>query len=75
MRDPDRIKPFCDRLARAWAKVPDMRFGQFVCNLYGECLKDPFFIEDDDSIKLVEEYAEKVSPFYGVKADEEYLGV
>ena len=32
MRDPSRIDRFCARLAKAWAKVPDWRFGQLISN-------------------------------------------
>lgn len=26
-RDVNRIQPFCDRLVKAWEKLPDWRFG------------------------------------------------
>ena len=29
-RDVNRIQPFCDRLAKAWEKLPDWRFGQMM---------------------------------------------
>ena len=32
-RDVNRIQPFCDRLAKAWEKLPDWRFGQLMVNL------------------------------------------
>ena len=35
-RDAGRIQPFCDRLARAWEKLPDWRFGQLMINLMRE---------------------------------------
>lgn len=55
MRDPKRIKKFCDRLAKAWeSAVPDWRFGQLICNILGGY--DPFFVEDDDMINGIEKY-------------------
>ena len=57
MRDPKRIKDFCDRLAVAWENnVPDWRFGQMICNVFGEMAieQDPFFPEDDKMIEYIE---------------------
>lgn len=59
MRDPKRIKEFCDRLATAWEnRVPDWRFGQMICNIFGEMSleRDPFFPEEDEMIEYIENY-------------------
>lgn len=57
MRDPKRIRKFCERLANAWeSAVPDWRFGQLMCNVLGEMKKDPFFPEDDEMIEFIEKY-------------------
>ena len=56
MRDPKRIDPFCEKLAEVWKRFPDWRFGQLICNVYGEYGDDPFFIEDEESIKIFEKY-------------------
>ena len=57
MRDPKRIKEFCDRLAKVWENVPDWRFGQILMNAnvlircdFTKCL-DPFY---DESVKTLE---------------------
>lgn len=65
MRNKDRIRPFCDRLAAAWERCPDMRFGQFICNVYADGMvkKDPFYVEDEDSIRLIESFAKEASPY------------
>ena len=67
MRDPRRIDTFCDRLAIAWKNVPDLRFGQFMCNVLGEFAhetkKDPFFPEEDELITYIENWADKNSPY------------
>ena len=47
MRDPNRIDPLLAKLAEAWRKWPDQRFGQFMCNFFEACQVDPFYIEDD----------------------------
>lgn len=53
MRDPDRIYEFCNTLASVWSKYPDMRFGQLIVNVLGV---DPFYIEDDKSLELIEKF-------------------
>ena len=68
MRDINRIDKFCARLAKAWKKVPDQRFGQFMLNMLGDYYaqkkRDPFFPEDDEMIKFIEEYTSNNSPYY-----------
>ena len=54
MRDPDRIKPFLNEIERAWSKEPDSRFGQFFFNTVINEIGDPFFIEDDELILLIQ---------------------
>lgn len=57
MRDPDRIDAFCKELAKIWkSKVPDWRFGQLVSNVYGEGKRDPFFYEEEDTLKLFRQF-------------------
>ena len=56
MRDPSRIKIFCERLAAVWQRFPDWRFGQLVENVFQDLQKDPFFIEDKEMIKFFEMY-------------------
>lgn len=58
MRDPKRIDRFCWRLAEAWKKVTDWRFGQLMSNILGEYYSqtkmDPFFVEDDEFMEFIE---------------------
>ena len=63
LRSSNRIKPFCNDLAKIWSKLPDLRFGQLTYNLamyvkqtYG---KDIFYIEDEELLKLLEEYSNR----------------
>lgn len=57
MRNPDRIDRFCMQLAKIWKEeVPDWRFGQLICNVFGSMNYDPFFPEEDEMIKIFENY-------------------
>lgn len=57
MRNPDRIKPFCDELAELWSKYPDLRFGQIMSNIARyvqmEHRKDMFYIEEEELMKII----------------------
>lgn len=69
MRDPKRIREFCNQLAREWRKVPDWRFGQLILNVLGDIQaqtgKDLFFMEDDEMMEAIQEYFNRPnsSPF------------
>ena len=60
MRDPKRIRKFCDELATMWEAVPDWRFGQLISNVLGSYQgktgKDIFFIEDEEMIEVFKSY-------------------
>lgn len=63
MRSNDRIELFLNEFKKVWLKHSDLRFGQILSivlgispNLNGEkyeSLIDPFYIEEDDFIKLL----------------------
>lgn len=63
MRSNDRIESFLNEFKKVWLKHSDLRFGQILSivlgispNLNGEkyeSLIDPFYIEEDDFIKLL----------------------
>ena len=62
MRNPDRIEPFCNELAKVWKEnFPDWRFGQLMMNFLGTVATriDPFFPEEDKMIEYLHAYAEK----------------
>lgn len=60
MRDIKRIKKFCNELADLWANnVPDWRFGQLICNVFGQMAaesRDPFFPEENEMIDYFKNY-------------------
>ena len=56
MRDPTRIRKFCNQLADIWeTECPDWRFGQLVSNVFKtyEYTGDPFFVEDDEMMEFI----------------------
>ena len=59
-RDVHRIQPFCDRLAKAWEKLPDWRFGQLMMNIMLDYQRehgwDVFYAEEDELIEYIEAY-------------------
>ena len=60
MRDPQRIRKFCNQLATLWERVPDWRFGQLMSNVLGafvaDTKRDIFFPEDDELLEFFEKY-------------------
>jgi hypothetical protein len=55
MREKDRIKPLLAELEKFWEGKPDLRFWQVIEYLSKSTgKKDPFFIEDDYTKRLIE---------------------
>lgn len=71
MRDKKRIRAFCNRLAVAWEHWPDLRFGQLMINVFGSMKRDPFFPEDEEMIRTIEEWVDTHNPYYRKKEDED----
>ena len=59
MWDIERIDNFCNKLKEYWKEVPDWRFGQLIINVLGTCQRDPFFYEEDEMLKIFENYFKK----------------
>lgn len=57
MRDPKRIRKFCNRLADIWeSNCPDWRFGQLIENICkANGISDIFFIEDDKMLDCIKQ--------------------
>ena len=61
MRDPKRIRPFLDRLATTWERVPDLRFGQLVIGVGTSAgFVDPWSPEEPEWIGAMRGFDEKV---------------
>lgn len=56
MRNQERIYPFLNKIGEYWSKVQDWRFGQLVSNVFFGSEKDPFYLEEDDLIKVFEKF-------------------
>ena len=60
MRDPKRIRKFCNELADIWeSKCPDWRFGQLLVNVID---RDPWFLEEDDMLRLFKQRLQVEEP-------------
>lgn len=53
MRDPKRIDKVLDVVKQAWAKNPDLRFGQLILNLTTNA-NALYYVEDDTMIEALE---------------------
>ena len=56
MRDINRIDDFCKKLAEYWKMYPDYRFFQMIINVLDGNNMDPWFLEEDQALKLFEEH-------------------
>ncbi len=64
MRNPNRIKPYCDALVSIWNMVPDWRLSQLMKNALNAWVDqhgtDPFYVEDEDFLGFLFEYITKI---------------
>ena len=62
MRDPARIRKFCNQLATLWeSRCPDWRFGQLIMNTF--CLPgnpEVFYMEDSEIMSAIEKFFKEV---------------
>ena len=57
MRDPKRIKEFCNQLAEVWeTNCPDWRFFQLVNNVCRRNGSDNFYVEEDETIETIRKF-------------------
>jgi len=57
MRNINRIDPLLAKLGEVWKQYPDLRFGQFIINLFHDLGTDPWIVEDDDWLEYFTEVA------------------
>ena len=73
-RKKNRIRPSCERHADsdAWEKFSVIFFEQFIFDAYTvEELKcDPFYIEEDESMRSIEKCANECSPYHKSQKEE-----
>ncbi len=57
MRDPNRIKRILEKIAILWQNEADLRFGQFIQNIFGSTVKDqPIYFKEDDEVEKILDY-------------------
>ena len=65
MRDPKRIKPYCDALATLWQIVPDLRLAQLMYTLMNawEVRRDSsaFYAEDEEFLAFALQYLNEIT--------------
>lgn len=60
MRDINRIDPFMEKLTKLWKEqCPDWRFSQLISNIMSYIGCDPFYMEDDEMMKCIENFFNK----------------
>ena len=61
MRDPNRIKPYCDTLATIWGIVPDWRLGQLMINAIYAYTNEHgnIYIEDEDFLMYLYDFVNR----------------
>lgn len=56
-RDPKRNKKILEKIKMLWKDSPDLRFGEFLQNIFGSTIKDqPIFFKEDDEIERTLDY-------------------
>ena len=56
MRDINRIDPLLAKLGEFWKQYPDMRFGQLIINIFRDLGKDPWYMEEEEWMELLDSY-------------------
>lgn len=60
MRNPDRIEPFMQLVGKTWKEnCPDLRFGQFITNIFDSIGPAAFYMEEPDMLQAIEYYFKK----------------
>jgi len=56
-RDPKRIGRILEKIEKLWENSPDLRFGQFMQNIFGSAIKDqPIYFKEDDEVEEILDY-------------------
>ena len=65
MRNPNRIKPYCDALATLWQIVPDLRLAQLMDILMSAWKirrgSSAFYAEDEEFLAFALEYLNEIT--------------
>ena len=56
-RYPKRIKRILEKIKVLWEESPDLRFGQFIQNIFGSIVGDqPIYFKEDDEVEKILDY-------------------
>ncbi|MCP6719583.1 MAG: hypothetical protein KJI71_05200 [Patescibacteria group bacterium] len=56
-RDPKRIQRILEKIGKLWGDSPDLRFGQFIQNVFGSAIRDqPIYFKEDDEVEQILDY-------------------
>lgn len=65
MRNPKRIKPYCDALATLWQTVPDLRLAQLMYTLINAWEvrrgSSAFYAEDEEFLTFALQYLNEIT--------------
>ena len=65
MRNPKRIKPYCDALATLWQTVPDLRLAQLMYTLMNAWEvrrgSSAFYAEDEEFLAFALKYLNEIT--------------
>ena len=57
MRDPKQNKENIRKIGNLWKVSPDLRFGQFLQNIFGSTIRDqPIYFKEDDEVEKILDY-------------------
>jgi len=56
MRDINRIDGYLERVKEIWKKYPDLRLGQLIINIEGQCDTPLYYMEDNKLIETLEKF-------------------
>ena len=59
MRDESRINGYIETIKAIWKQYPDLRFTQFILNVFGNNPAS-YYLEDDKSLEILVKYYESV---------------
>lgn len=60
MRNPQRIDLFLKSIKEQWEQMPDIRFGQLICNILKLEDTQLFYIEDDKFLELLDKHSKAI---------------
>ena len=67
MRNPNRIKPFLEKIQGYWELNPDLRFGQIISILSDKIGRDIFYVEENEWLNAIQKFIDNSEKNYEYK--------